>query len=355
MIQNIGEDSLGISYFNTKEESTCMNGQFVFSQVLIDCLLQLRSTKTDRNELIQYCKEKYEDNAAELTNIDKFEKEYSSKKVLWWYTTDSFFYKTLNAALRAQDIHLIFLFRTYISDINYQLKTCQVQYPLRVFRAQMISKYERKILQTCKGQLISVNSFFSTSTNRHATLPFLKTTNQANNLDPIMFEIHADPKIVTIKPFGKINQHSAFTDEDEVLFMIGSMFRLNSIDRNKDEVWVIKMTLCNENDHDLKDVLEDMRQQFSERIDFHTLGKIVWKLGKFDLAERYITRSLNELPDGDPLKSRLYRDLSDLASVTGDLNKSVKLHQKSLKLMRSTKSSNKADEEISSISKSIKP
>ena len=352
-VEGIGKDSLAINYFNTKEQSTSMNGQFIFSQVLIDCLLQLKSTEADTNELIQHCKEKYKGNVVELQNIDKFQKEYSPKKALWWYTIESFFYKTLNAALRTQDIHLMFLFRSYISDIHRQLKSCQVQHPLRVFRSQILSKYELKILQKCVGQLISVNSFFSTSTEYHQTLSFLDTTKQANNLEPITFEIHAHPKMVTTKPFGNIMQHSAFSDEGEVLFMIGSMFRVNSVDRNKDKVWVIKMTLCNENEHDLRDVLEDMTQQFSRRIDFHTFGKIVWKLGKFDLAERYITRLLNELPENDPLKSSLYRDLAELASVTGNLDKSVNLHQKALKLKKSTKSSNKVDGEANSFSKFI--
>ena len=329
-----------------------MNGQFVFSQVLINCLLQLKSTEADTNELIQHCKEKYKGNVVELKNIDKFQKEYSPKKALWWYTIESFFYKTLNAALRTQDIHLMFLFRSYVSDIHHQLKSCQVQHPLRVYRSQILSRYELKILQKCVGQLISVNSFFSTSTDYHQTLSFLDTTNQANNLEPITFEIYANPEMVTTKPFGNIMQHSAFSDEGEVLFMIGSMFRVNSVD-HEDKVWVIKMTLCNENEHDLRDVLEDMTQQFSRRIDFHTLGKIVWKLGKFDLAELYITRLLNELPENDPIKSSLYRDLAELASVTGNLDKSVELHQKALKLKNSTKSSNKVDGEAYPLSKFI--
>ena len=97
------------------KSTTGLNGQFVFSQVLIDCLLRLRYTHVDRSELIDLCKREYEGNYYELKNICKFEAEYSSDKALSWYTRESFFYRILNAALRSQNFHIIFLFREFIS------------------------------------------------------------------------------------------------------------------------------------------------------------------------------------------------------------------------------------------------
>ena len=125
-IQKKVEEPLSINIFTTNvgggKSTTGLNGQFVFSQVLIDCLLRLKSTQTDKNEFINLCKTEYEGNHSELNNLREFEEEYSSNKVLWWYTRESFFYKTLNAALRTQNIHMIFLFREFISDIHRQLQ-----------------------------------------------------------------------------------------------------------------------------------------------------------------------------------------------------------------------------------------
>ncbi|CAF1147444.1 unnamed protein product [Rotaria magnacalcarata] len=48
-IQTIVEESLSINIFTTGGSSTTgVNGQFVFSQVLIDCLLRLKPTKADK-------------------------------------------------------------------------------------------------------------------------------------------------------------------------------------------------------------------------------------------------------------------------------------------------------------------
>ncbi|CAF4392281.1 unnamed protein product, partial [Adineta steineri] len=128
-IQKKVEEPLSINIFTTNvdagKSTTGVNGEFVFSQILIDCLLRLKSTEIDKNELINLCENEYVGNYTELNNLREFQQSYSPNEVLWWYTKETFFYKTLNAALRTQNIHLIFLFRAYIYDIYHQLQKYQ--------------------------------------------------------------------------------------------------------------------------------------------------------------------------------------------------------------------------------------
>ncbi|CAF1349105.1 unnamed protein product [Rotaria sp. Silwood1] len=342
-IQKIIEEPLSINYFTTSDsdsgKSTAdVNGKFVFSQLLIDCLLRLKSTEIDRKELIKFCKNAYEGNNFELSNLREFQNDYSSDKVLWWYTRDTFFYKTLNAVLRTENIHMIFLFRSFISDIQHQLKYHQTKHSLRVYRGQMISSNELDTLRQCCGQFISINSFFSTSTDYQQALSFLNDSGASGNLEPVLFEINANPNMATTKPFADISAYSEFPGESEILFMLGSIFRLNNVEHNSnDQVWVIQMTLCSENEHDLKNVLIYMKQQLgSGETNLRTLGKILSEMGKFNLAEQYFIRLLEELSPNDPLLGNLYEDLGKLASQTGDYNKSVKWHQKSLAFKNSS-------------------
>ncbi|CAF1281319.1 unnamed protein product [Rotaria sordida] len=337
-IQKIVEQPLSINIFTTGsgagKSTGGVNGKFVFSQVLIDCLLRLKSTQADTKELIKLCKNTHEGNNFELSNLREFQKDYSPDKVLRWYTRDSFFYKTLNAVLRTENIHMIFLFRGFISDIQSQLTEHQAKNPLRVYRGQMISVDELKTLKQCRGQFISVNSFFSTSTDDEQALSFLNATDNTDNLQPVLFEIVADPKVAITKPFADISAYSEYPGESEILFMLGSIFRLNNIDYSNDnQVWVIRMTLCSEKEHDLKNVLMYMKQQLGNgETNLRTLGKVLSEMGKFDLAEQYFTRLLKELPPNDPLLGDLYEDLGKIASHTGDYDKSVQWHKKSLAL-----------------------
>ena len=121
MFHRIEEDNkidepLAINIFFVGGQSTSdINGKFLFFQVLINCLLKLKSTDEDKNELIELLKYQYKDNIIELENIDRFEKEYSSNNALQWYTKECFFYRTLNLILPTENIHwMFFISFTYI-------------------------------------------------------------------------------------------------------------------------------------------------------------------------------------------------------------------------------------------------
>ncbi|CAF1351572.1 unnamed protein product [Rotaria sordida] len=330
------EEPFSINIFTTgsgKGKSTSgVNGRFVFFQVLIDCLLKLKSKESDKNEVIRCCKLQYEGNDFELTNLHEFEKNYSPDKVLWWYSRESFFYNTLNAILRNENIYMICLFRTFISDIYRQLKYYQVKNHVRVYRGQNISSDELETLKQLVGHFISVNSFFSTSTVYKLALSFVKGPDIQTDLERVLFEIDADPKIVTTKPFADISKCSEYSQESEILFMLGSIFRLDSVERSSDDrLWIIRMTLCSENEHALKDVLIHMRRQLGDgETNLRTLGKVLWTMGKLGLAEHYFIRFLEEVPSHDPLLPTVYDELGELTSQSREYEKSVHWHQKAI-------------------------
>ncbi|CAF1013688.1 unnamed protein product [Adineta steineri] len=344
-IQKMVEEPLSINIFTkgggAGSSTTGLNGEFVFSQILIDFLIQLQYTEDDKQELIDLCKKQYKGNSDELSNIREFQEEYSSNKVVWWYTRESFLYKTLNAALRTPaDIHTIFLFRKYIADIQHQLKWHQARKRLRVYRSQMISNNELETLKQNRGKFISVNSFFSTSFNKQQALSFLNDSNNTENLEAILFQIDADPKMAITKPFADITEFSEFKDEAEVLFMLGSIFRLDSVKHSRnDQVWIIEMTLCNDEENDLKQILIDMKEEFmSEGINLQTLAKILWGMSQIDLAKKYFMRLLEQLPINNPFRIDLYQDLSRLEAHAGHLDNSIEWRRKANELKKKLQS-----------------
>ncbi|CAF4042467.1 unnamed protein product, partial [Adineta steineri] len=279
--------------------------------------------------LIDYYEKEYEGSCVQLAKLNEFEKDYSPENALWWYTRESFFYKTLNAALRKQTIDMMFLYRSYISDIHRQLQHHQARCPIQVYRSQLMSNRELNYLQQQKGRLVSVNSFLSTSTDREVADIYTGGTTQDNNLERVLFEIDADPKVVTAKPFADISRLSHFAVESEVLFMLGSIFRIESINCTGNQLWIIHMSLCHEDDHDLKEVLEYMKKQNGiEQTNLCIWSKILLKMGKFDLAKKYYIRCVNELFDNDPLLLMAYEGLADIAYQQNDYDENMKWQQK---------------------------
>ena len=90
------KEPLLINIFSTSDgagkSTTGLNGQFVYSQLLIDFLLRMKSNERDKNELISVLKKEYIGNRSQLTILRDFQRDYSPNNVLSWYTRDLFFY-----------------------------------------------------------------------------------------------------------------------------------------------------------------------------------------------------------------------------------------------------------------------
>jgi tetratricopeptide (TPR) repeat protein len=90
--------------------------------------------------------------------------------------------------------------------------------------------------------------------------------------------------------------------------MVGSIFRIADIYDDGYSVWIVRMILCSDDDHDLAD------------------------MGKFDEAEKYYLRLLNHLSPNDPDVTRCYYDLGNVTDEKGDYDSSLEWHKKSLNL-----------------------
>ncbi|CAF0721699.1 unnamed protein product [Adineta steineri] len=212
----------------------------------------------------------------------------------------------------------------------YQLQRYQLKRPVEVYRCQLMSNAEIEYLRQNTGQFVSVNSFLSTTTDRKVAKMYIPGAGQHDTLERVLFVITADPAVVETKPFADISKISHFTDEAEVLFMLGSIFRINFINRDGDKIWNIHMSLCSDDEHSLKPILERMKKQIgTEKTTLYTLGKVLWMMGKFDLAYKYYNRCINELPEKDPSRLAAYKDLAIITSMQNNYDESLYWHQQS--------------------------
>ena len=74
---------------------------------------------------------------------------------------------------------------------------------LQVYRAQIVSKDELENLKKSINQFISINSFFSTTSNYSKALSFFNRSKSTENTEKILFQIQADPHVVKTKPFAE--------------------------------------------------------------------------------------------------------------------------------------------------------
>jgi hypothetical protein len=106
-------------------------------------------------------------------------------------------------------------------------------------------------LKKTQGGLLSFNNFLSTSKNRDVSLKFARRTISTSDLAGILFIMKIDPSI-PLTPFASIHDVSAYQTEEEILFSMHSVFRIEQmkeIDRN-DRLWQMDLLLTSDNDPD---------------------------------------------------------------------------------------------------------
>ncbi len=329
------DETLAISIFKSNvpsqgQSSTGLNGQFIHSQLLIECLIRMKSSIDERQELLAFCKQQYKNNPVELQIVKEFERDYSSDRSLWWYTRQSFLYRLLNKALRVQNIDLLYLFRFFIRDLGIELEKNRCSSSVHVYRAQQMSKEEVEILRKSIGEYISMNSFLSTSINRDEAHSFLFSSDSSDDIEQVFFKIDADPRLENTKPFSNITRLSYFQNEKEVLFMIGSIFRLVEMKHDHHGIWNIRMVLCSENDNQLQILMTN--QLGMKATDLYNFGGVLREMGKLDEAEKYYHRYLNQLPDDHSGRSACYHALGRVTNEKGDYDASLKWFEKSLEI-----------------------
>ncbi|CAF4156979.1 unnamed protein product [Rotaria socialis] len=96
-------------------------------------------------------------------------------------------------------------------------------------------KVELNRLKTSLGELLSVISFLSTNTERERekALEFAISRSPPNDqLTSALLEISVDLNSTT-KPFAGIEQFGAFAEEEEVLFMFATIFRIDDVSQDE--------------------------------------------------------------------------------------------------------------------------
>jgi hypothetical protein len=137
--------------------------------------LEKNTVSTDRQYFFEICKKEYENDKIKLAEIQLSENTYTSDDALRWYTTTSFISSLLNKTLRMRNIHFLELFGFFIRDIHAQLVKLQAEQPwsvMQVYRGQLMSSEEVGLLMSSEGQLVSMNSFLSTTPDLAVALAF---------------------------------------------------------------------------------------------------------------------------------------------------------------------------------------
>jgi hypothetical protein len=260
------------------------------------------------------CRELYKKNQPQLDYIDQLENTYDESEAIQYYTGNSCLSRTVNQACHTENMKDIFTFRVFISDLHKRL----VQYHKQeekndlkssirmVYRGKPLSGSVLQQLVDNVGGLISMNGFLSTTVVNEVA-SYYHGDDQISKVRvgyrPVLFLFKIN---TTIKqPYAYIGDCSTKPDEAEVLFSLGTIWRIKSVTIDKDPC-LVELTSYEESD---LQSIEILKKHTEEGCDLSSIGDILLKLGDDDQAEWFYGKMLKQTSLDVETKGSLYHKI----------------------------------------------
>ncbi|CAF1135897.1 unnamed protein product [Adineta steineri] len=346
------QNAISISFVTPNKKFDQLDPSFMYTQILKEILLTIDFEHEYIKEFITYCRETFAGNEHTLQNIEKLERDYHNQRPIWWYTYQYFLYSMLNQALRLMDVDIILRMGFFINDLHRDIQRLhseqfdseQSDKTFTVYRGQCLSKDDFTEMTKTKGGLLSFNNFLSTSRYRDVSLCFAPQAATNPNLVGILFVMSIN-RTDSTTPFASVSDVSYFHMEDEVLFSMHTIFRIEDIkpmDENKD-LYQVNLTLTNDNDQDLRTLTDHIRQEiFPDSKEWYGLGQLLIKMGQFKKAQEVYEDLLHQATNENN-KADIYHQLGWIKYNQGEYPEALTSLEKALTIRQQSLPSNHPD------------
>ncbi len=330
-IQQCQNDLTPISILSMKN-IVDIDQSYLYSRLIKEVILDMNCNEKSKEEFLDFCHNQYASNRYALRILDEFEDDYKDQSPIWWYTRDCFISMMLNKALRIQDTELIIKMSFFIRDLQEQINQLYSQMDksqsLTVYHGQGMSKNEFEKLCNNKGGLMSFNNFLLTSIDREISFNSAKQSIKNGDLTSILFQMNIDSS----SPFTSLDKISYSSNTEKgILFSMHTIFRINEIKQLDDRLWQVDLTLTNDNDKELTQITNYIRQNARAETGIQRIAKLMLVLGKFDKAKEIYTALVETTPEDDKKElARLHHQLGVTNEEQDDLQNALSHYYRSL-------------------------
>ncbi|CAF0987490.1 unnamed protein product [Adineta steineri] len=348
-VKQCDQDTIAVSFVTIDEMASPENlnqlePTFMYTQLFKEILFDIEYDEQAIQQFTAYCRN---NNSLSPINTNRFEKEYDAELAIWWYTFPSNIYCMLNYALRTLDADVIITMGFFICHLHQQIQQLYKQQlssygrnPFLVYRGQGLMKSDFEKLQRAKGGLMSFNNFLSTSKDKEVSLGFARDASTEPNKVGIFFIMSINP-CLRLTPFASIKEVSYFKEENEILFSMHTVFRVNAIKEmdNNNQLYQVELELTSDDDQQLRLLTDRIREEAGGGTGWQRLGKLLLKIGQFNKAEELYNVLLEQTSD-DEDKAHYYACLGYVQDGQGDYEKAIWYYEKALKIRQKTLPSN---------------
>ncbi|CAF3704413.1 unnamed protein product, partial [Adineta steineri] len=305
--------------------------------------LKNNDNKRAKQEMIAHCRKESQDERI-LSRIDVFEKESleeNAKNAIHWYTQNSFVFRSINTVCRREKISNVYNFRYMIRLLCRQLKDQHKKFienykesksSVRLYRGQQLQLKDINLLKDHINDIISLNGFISTTSNKDIALKFA-FQHERQDFEHVLFKIDADINDEFNVIFADIRDLSKYSEEEEILFSIGTIFRIKSVTLkcyDEKQLYIVYLQLTHRNELDAIKYIEQTYLNDMNSSDQSVLfGKLLFDIGEYEFAIQYFTDTLNRLVNvDDDLRATYLNNLGVCYNELRNENEALKCYEK---------------------------
>jgi tetratricopeptide (TPR) repeat protein len=317
-----------------------LDSVYMISDSCMDCLIRMKMLPTEKDDFVSLCLDALQGKDKLLAIIQEFQESYTADRAISWLYRDPFFRGFLDNIFKIGLIDAMYPCRVFIRDIQKQLEQHKCTSTIQVYQSEIISDEQLQNLKTFNEKIIAMKYFFLTNSDRAKALSYTSEYSSSNEYKRILFIIEANPQIENVKPFAKISSIGYNNDQNDVLFMIGSLFKIIEIQDEKDGIINVKLTLCaNDDTNRMKQLFDQAKYRYIDEngeTDVIRFSQFLFDIGHSmrdsnlsNSGEKLIRSCLDKLPNDHPNRPRCYDALGNIYLFQGNLDLSLEWYNNS--------------------------
>ena len=283
---------------------------FIHAQLLKELLLTMKfDEQTSRKEFVNFFKETAELNEhEEMLELTRYEREFNRHSAIWWYTSPGFIHRTLNEALRLQDVLNLLRMGFLIQRIHRQLEHIsqnvdEIAATFTVYRGQGLTYDDYgKLKKTAHGEFLAFNTFLSVNTNYDEAVNSARRAIRDGFETAVLFSIMIEPFNSGSIPFASVSDLSYFENsEGEYMFSINTVFRIEQLEKlsGKSGILHVKLRPISTRDKRLRQLMQVVRNDIERSTMMFQLAELMLIMEQYSTAETIYKRIINETLEMD--------------------------------------------------------
>ncbi|CAF3854636.1 unnamed protein product [Adineta steineri] len=312
--------------------------EFLSFLTMVKILLDISYDNNDIEDMWRVYRILYMENSIELKNIKDLSKSYNSENAINYYTKSSCFFKIINQACRTENVQHICEFRVYISDLDKQLSARSIEQEKNGIKSSITKVYRGKVLSSSILQqlidnehgLISMNGFLSTTALSEIADIY---SSIEGKIDEGYIRVRFILIIDTIEqPYAYIGDCSAVPAESEILFSLGTIWRIESI-KPGEKFYEIELTSYN----NLNSYLDTLLKNYKKKeYDLSLVGDILRELGNYEEAEWFYQKMFKQDDLSDESRVYLYYNMAMMRKELGCNSGAIQYFQEAARRLQSS-------------------